>query len=144
MNKRGQAFTIFRFLVEAIIALAVLLIIIAIIGHFEERKIEVSKKRFFDGFRSAFQSPNGDTIERTDLAFESGFAITAGAFARDVRMPAECIGFIAPVSSAFSMPDVQAIKFHQSITTNVFYRCLKQFGAACEIVCEVSIAQPFR
>lgn len=144
MKEKGQIFTIFRFLVEAIIALAVLLIILAIIQEFEQTKIEISKTRFFDGFDSAFQSTNNDIIERTDLAFEQGFTLTAAALAKHVRMPRECISLSVPVSSAFSMADSETIVFHNAITTNAYYRCKRQFDTACEIACELSIAEPFR
>ena len=144
MNPQGQAFTAFRMLIAVIMALMVLLIIIAVINHFEKQKIEISKKRLFDGFANAFQSPNGDIIERSELAFEQGDIITAGAFAKDARMPVECISLSAAQSSAITVQGSNAVLFNQKLVTSVFFKCIKEFDSECEISCQVSVAQPFR
>ncbi len=143
MNQSGQESTVFRFLVEAVMALAVLLIIVSAIRYFEEKRIEISKQRLLDGFSNAFQSPNGDVIERTELAFEQGDVITSGALAKHVRMQADCIALIARESSAISVTSQQSIVFNQPATINVYSRCERTFGTICDIQCEVSFAEPF-
>jgi len=143
MQETGQAFTVFRFLVAIITGLAVLLIIFSIIKFFEEREFEISRERFFEGFRSAFNSPNGDVFEREDIAFNAADLVTAISLARDVKIPADCVEFSGG-SSAFSLQGTQAIEFQEKATINVFYRCFKSFSAACETSCEVSFGQPFR
>lgn len=143
MNSSGQAFTVFRFLVEAIVAMVILVIIISALRYFEEKNFEISRKRLFEGFSSAFQSPNGDVIERPEIIFRSGDIITAGAFAKEVNMQPECISFNENSLSSVSFRDSQTAFFSNQSIIKVFYRCFKQAESFCSIACEISFGKAF-
>ncbi|MBN2067751.1 MAG: hypothetical protein JW744_04750 [Candidatus Diapherotrites archaeon] len=145
LNKKGQEFSGFRLLVEAVMVVLIMVIIFAILTHIESIRHDVSKRKLFDGFKKAFDAPDGSVIFEENLVLTANSAYTAGAFANTVTgISPECIEFRAIESPAFLVGE-SSIEIGQQVETDVYYSCQRQYeGGECPITCIISFGRDLR
>ena len=144
LNQFGQEFSVFRMLIAFVMGVAILLIILTAVEQFDEYKYSISKKRMYEGFHSAVQSPNGDVIVRDDLRFRIGDMLTAGGFASQESLDPGCVVSVnAPETTSTTNPNSSSVKFLQSISTELFFRCIRSSSPPCRVQCEISVKEPF-
>ena len=151
LNHSGQGGEVFRFLIGAILALAILVIIIGIIAYLERWRIDVSNKYLYEGLNNAVQTPNGETVIRKKLTFAKGTMFTSGGFAHVAGLSPKCVTLLARKSANMTLEDnaalhTQTLKLHTNAVMDVYFRCVKSDDDACQpsgTSCEISFGQPF-
>ena len=58
LDNKGQAFEAYRLLIDAILALLVLVIIVSAVNYLESLKTNISSERFYTGLKNAVKQPN--------------------------------------------------------------------------------------
>ena len=143
MNSKGQEFSAFRLLIDAILVLLILIIIIGILGWVDSLRFSISEQRFYESFSKAVNSPNGQTVEERNLMFRANSTYLTGAFQRP-GIPKECITFDAVGLAAIEISNNDhQINIAENIQLDVYYRCERQFKGDCEMECDISFGKDF-
>ncbi len=121
MNNKGQGFSVFNLLVQAIIGLFILVIIISALTYFEGQKFRISMDRFEDNLVFASQQPNGDVLVIEEVVFNQS-TISKKAIATRIGIGAECIDFEAKNIPAITVKN-SSVVFNEPVTINVYLKC---------------------
>lgn len=142
MNSKGQSFSVFNLLVQAIIGLFILVIIISAISYFEEQKFAISKDRFDENLIFASQQPNGDILIIKDVAFNES-TITKNYISMKTGIEdTDCITFEAKQSSAIDLRNQRGfISFTDSLVLDVYIQCNSVTCGSQGIKCIVSFGK---
>jgi hypothetical protein len=144
LNQRGQEGAGYRLIIEAVLALFILVIIIGVVSQIDEWRWQVSVRRLYEGFDKALNSPDGSVIVEKDLILKSGSSYSSRAFeGRSAGIEADCIEIDASESMAYSLQENRIVQVNSLIQTNVYYKCLpgKVVGENCETFCTVSFGK---
>jgi len=139
---KGQ-FLPFRLLIGFIMAAMIFVIILGAISYFRGLEIDVSRDRFYDGFKFAMMAPSADgsegLVEKENIVFTGG-SIYAGTLALEYHFERECIEFQAGKGMNIVVSDDgQAVEMLQRVSVDVYYQCiLEPSGSDCETMCYVS------
>ena len=146
MNKKGQAFAIYKLLIGAIIALLILIIIIGAINYLEGLKFDISRQRFVTGLKQAVKQPNKDVLKIENVIFKKGDFYSTVSLGREMMLNEEwgkeCIELDAADTTAFDL-ESDKITIREEIITTVYIQCRTTDCAYdCEICCIVSFGKP--
>lgn len=142
LNQRGQEFSAFRLLVEAVMVVFILTIIMVAIGQIDEIRENVSKRQVLTGFDKAVKSPDGSVIVEENLVLSKGSAYSRRAFSsRVVGLSPECVEITARESPGFLLAGDAAVEMATMVQANVYYQCVTANDAECEIRCTVSFGK---
>jgi len=144
MNDKGQAFSVFRLLIGAILGLAILVIIISIIGYLDNWKGDISKRNLYEGLDSAVETPNAELVVRKNLTFKKGDSFNTRSFETNSGLEKGCVELMKANLSALEL-ESNSIMIRQNTLIDVFYKCLKVNYSPpydnCEIFCIVSFGK---
>ena len=132
-------------LINAIIALFILVIIIGAIDYFDNLQTDISTQSLLEGFDSAVQSPNGDVILKHSLVLNEG-AYTLRNFSSSSKISEECI-ILQSVSytSMFLSDTGKSIVVKSTLQTDVYFQCTTENNSpACETQCIISFGIPIK
>ena len=140
LNQRGQGSDVFRLLIGAVMALAILLIVLGIVNLVGEEKFKLSRQRFFDGFSTAHDSPDGlSPVEREKLFFNKHEIFTSDSLARQFQMQPQCIQFFSEHPRASSFPGYSGIEMLDQLNLTVVFSCESNGpNQDCPIQCTVT------
>ncbi len=142
MNEKGQEFSGFRLLVEAVMVVFILSIILVTVSQLDAIRQQVSERRLFEGFQKAVRSPDGSIILEENIVLVTGSAFTRRTFsALAIDILPECVAIEASDSTAFSTSGSTAIEITTLVQTNIYYQCVTQYGKDCKICCTVSFGE---
>ena len=150
MNERGQEFSGFRLLIDAILVLLILVIIIGVLGWVQSEQDRVSSIRLSEGFDTALNSPNGKTVFERDINLKEGAVYSSRSFA-DPRpgIKKECVKIYSADTSGFVVdPTNRQVRVTTKLQVDVYYRCWRDVGTGvceddCELCCEISFGKEF-
>ncbi|MDO8537670.1 MAG: hypothetical protein Q7S21_02190 [archaeon] len=139
MNSKGQSFAVFKLLIGAIVALAILTIIVGVIDYFDNIKIQISEKQMIDSIVSAANAPN-QLVKAEKLSFSKGSSYSKKVFAQTINIEEECI-ILGSDGSAFN--DLgNAILIENNVQADVFFRCEENAQpVTCPLECTVSFGK---
>jgi len=147
LNQKGQEGAGFRLLIEAILAVFILVIILGVISQLDEWRWKVSERRLFDGFSKSLNSPDGSVVFEKDLILRDGSAYSRSAFASSVTgIDKDCVELNASSSSAFTSYQGELVEINTVIKTDIYYKCLPGSLVGwddCPDYCYVSFGQDF-
>ena len=124
IDNRGQAGSVFRLMIDAIIGLVILILILSTLSYFQSLQVSVSSAQFISIVESAIESPNGKIITSDGvLMFTKDTSFTASMLNGLTGLPRECFSFEGPKSFADIPNGGSAILFKQNIQTNVYGKC---------------------
>ena len=145
MNQSGQEGAAFRLIIEAVLALFILVIIIGVVSQVDEWRWQVSARRLYEGFGKALNSPDGSVIVEKDLILKSGSSYSSRAFkGRYAGIEADCISLEASGSMAYEVSENnRVVNVNTMIQTSVYYKCLPGHlrGNDCDTFCTVSFGK---
>jgi len=145
MNQQGQEGASFRLIIEAVLALFILVIIIGVVTQIDEWRWQISARRLYEGFDKALNSPDGSVIVEKDLVLKSGSSYSSRAFeGRAAGIDAKCISLGASDSTAFEVSNDRVVNITTLIQTDVYYKCLPGHivgESDCEEFCTVSFGK---
>ncbi len=121
-GERGQSFEAFRVLIAMVIALAVLVIILGVIGYFDLVRQKVSYDTLYSSWKSAVDSPNNEVVPVKGLFFTKGTRFSKTQFSRQVSLDNECMAFEADTSIGYSF-EGEAIEVTSSILGSIYMQC---------------------
>ena len=131
MNESGQGEAVFRLVIDSVIGLAILLIIVAAVGYFNDRAIEQSKYDLAQLIENASNSPDGQVLSsKGDLLFAKGFAVDTADVELWTGVSAKCFSFSTGMSSIKILSDGAKAEFTQGLAIKSFAQC-KPSGAVC-------------
>ncbi len=148
MNRRGQEFSGFRLLIDAILVLMILVVIMGILGWVESLRFQMSEQRLFDGFDKAVNSPNGKVVLEKNISIREGIIFLTGGFERP-GIEKKCIKFEALDVRAFVLSNQQRqLEVTSNMMVDMYYRCIRNLGGAnciveCDTCCEISFGKEF-
>jgi len=144
LGKKGQMFIGYKFIIGAIMALFMLMIIISGIRQVESIKYEVSAQRIYEGFKSAAKTPNGEVIEIDALTFRKGTMFSPLEFSNKAHVDPGCIALQAANIGDLKQ-NGETIEIMNDITFTVYAQCSLDCGSAAEqydpIFCIVSFGK---
>ncbi len=150
MNSSGQAFSVYRLLIGAIVALLMLVIVYSAINYFEGLKFRMCDSNLQGALISASNTPDGSVVVVEECAMGAGKVINARELSLLLGVPEECFTFESSRSSAFEVgPDEKFIEVRQFVSPSVYVSC-DQLPTApfpgsqnyCEFDCTVSLGKP--
>lgn len=133
LNSKGQSFAVFKLLIGAIVALAILSIIVGIISYFDNIKIQISEKRMIDSLVSAANAPE-QVVKAEKLSFNKGASYSKKVFGNAVNISEECISFDAD-GSAFDNSSGNAVIIVNNSQADVFVKCVPSTDASFNVSC---------
>ena len=148
MNIRGQEFSGFRLLIDAVLVLMILVVIMGILGWVEALRFQMSEQRLFDGFDKAVNSPDGKVVLEKNLSIRGGILFLTGRFERP-GIEKKCITFDALNASAFELsPNQRQLEVTNNMLVDMYYRCIRNLDgtnciAGCTTCCEISFGKEF-
>ena len=148
MNIRGQEFSGFRLLIDAILVLMILVVIMGILGWVEGLRFQMSEQRLFDGFSKAVSSPNGKVVLEKNISIREGIIFLTGTFERP-GIEKQCIEFDALDVRAFVLSNnKRQLEVTSNMLVDMYYRCIRNLDgtgciAECDTCCEVSFGKEF-
>ncbi|MBN2126862.1 MAG: hypothetical protein JW703_00545, partial [Candidatus Diapherotrites archaeon] len=123
LNSRGQEFSVFELLVQAVIGLFILVIIISSINYFDEQRYAISKNRFDENLVFAAEQPNGDVLKIDEVAFNSG-SISSKYIELRTGINADCIRLQAKSNPYIIVNEVDSlVSFEKSLVLDVYIKC---------------------
>lgn len=123
MNSTGQGFESFNVLIAFAMGLAILVIVLGIVFHFENEKCNLSKERFEKALDTALNTPTGETVTEKDICFRGGEQYSALAFGRRRAMDPGCFELQATNGVTISAESSRLIDIKTNFETNVYYQC---------------------
>ncbi len=147
MNQKGQEFSAFRLLIDAILVLLILVIIIGILGWVTSLRFQISEKRLYDGFDKAVNSPDGKTVVEKNIMLRKGSIYGAGAFEKP-GVPKKCIKFQRLDLAALQLLGEQHIEIREDIQLDMYYSCIRNLegrecSEECDLCCKISFGKEF-
>ena len=140
MFQRGQSFAIFKLLIGAIVALAILVIIVGVINYFENLRVQISEKRLVDGLISAANAP-GELVVAEKLTFEKSLSFSRRFFSTRINVEQECIELDSLQGSSVII-NPESVSFNSGIQIDVFFKCsADSFSSFCPLSCAVSFGK---
>ncbi len=144
LGKKGQMFIGYKFIIGAIMALFMLMIIISGIQQVEIIKYQVSAQRIYEGFKSAAKTPNGEVIEVDALTFRQGTMFSPLEFSKKAHVDPDCIELRAANIGDLKQ-EGETIEVMNDITFTVYMQCDLSCSSAAEqydpIDCVVSFGK---
>lgn len=141
MDKKGQAFAVYKLLIGAIIALLILIIIIGAINYLEGLKFDISRQRFVTGLQQAVGQPNEDIFKIENVMFREGVIYSTASLGRVMSLNEECIELDCAETAAFDL-EGDAVRIKQEILTSVYIQCrTTDCVTDCDICCIVSFGK---
>lgn len=140
LNQRGQGDDVFRLLIAAVMALAVLVIVFGIVSLVEEEKFKLSSFRFQDGFAAAVDLPTCKIVKQEKLFFKTGESYSATALARKYSLDettTNCVQFFSSNSVVLVSTDHAVATMGGQVQTDVFFRCRQDNGCNPAVSCEI-------
>ncbi len=146
MMRRGQAFEVFRLLIAAVIAGAILMVLLNILGGVGIRTQDPQ-----DFVNQAVQSlaNNGGIRTSAAITFEKGQAILLSAAATSATLDSSCVtcdnadikvkGFTCSKSKD---GDILSYTGAHKVRAKIQVKCAPQNDATCPVKCTVSIIKP--
>ncbi len=130
LDNKAQSGTIFRLLIDAIIMMAVLIIIIATLNYFNDFKRDVSKTKFVELVGAVVEAPSGQVIKSSNLFFSKGLEYSSDDLQELSHYPASCFSFQTNLTSAEitgggteSLGGGTGISFKNDVETTVYAMC---------------------
>jgi len=139
IDNKAQSGAVFRLLIEAIIGLAILLMIVTSLMYFNSLKVETSKAQFAETVKIAIQTPTGQVISSDELDFVKGTTFSASQFQGSFSVPAECFSFVSNLTVVTISE--QTITFNQNANAKTYARCVLNDSYGCDIGCVISIGK---
>ncbi len=130
MDNKGQAEAVFRLMIDSIIGLAILMIIIASIGYFDELRFIQSTSDFKQLVKDAVNSPDGTLLSAKELTFKDGAGFAADDFEGYTVVNRKCFSFFSSFASVEVSDDAQAVLFKQRLIASVSARCIPNAAAS--------------
>lgn len=146
MQSRGQGGDVFVLLIGAVLGLAMLVIVMGVVGMFDDNRFQLSAVRFEDGFETALNLPTGQEVVQESLFFKQGVVLNARGLASSFNVAENCITFSSGHSKAIPSPDGKSIAMENTVQANIYYRCentLNPAGDSCRPYCEISFGKSF-
>jgi len=124
MNQSGQEGASFRLIIEAVLALFILVIILGVVSQVDEWRWQVSVRRLYEGFDKSLNSPDGSIIVEKDLVLKAGSSYSSRAFeGRSAGIDSDCIEIDASSSMAYEVLNNRVVNIKTVIQTSVYYKC---------------------
>ena len=149
MNIRGQEFSGFRLLIDAVLVLMILVVIMGILGWVEALRFQMSEQRLFDGFDKASNSPDGKVVLEKNLSLRGDVIFLTGTFERP-GIKKKCITFDAVNAGGFVLSDdKRQLEVTNNMLVDMYYRCIRTIDgsnciADCSTCCEISFGKEFK
>lgn len=152
LDEKGQAGTVFRLMVDAIVGLVILALIVSTLNYFYNLRVEVSKAEFRDKVSSAVSSPNGKVIESDSLIFSEGEGYTSQQIQSFTSIPAGCFKFISNRSFVEVDSSCSLVEFKRNVEAKIYVKCWPNEEAlfapceqgatdCCEMYCIISFGE---
>ncbi len=148
MNSRGQAFEAYRFLIAAVIALAVLVIIVGVINYFDQKRQDISFDNLYTGWQSAVSSPDGKVIQVAGLSFKKDTRFGKVQFVKQANLVEDCVQFDANPPAGFQLINSdQTVEVQNTVQGNVYIQCHTEAplgftsNSACFAYCIISFGK---
>jgi len=139
--RRGQAFEVFRLLIAAVIAGAILMVLLNILGGVGIRTQDPQ-----DFVNQAVQSlaTTGGIKTSSTITFEKGQAILLSAAAASATLDSSCVdaGSVFDTTCFTASGDVIEYTCTQKKKAKIRVKCVPQTSGTCPVKCEVSIIKP--
>jgi len=143
LDNKGQAEAVFRLMIDSIIGLAILMIIIAAIGYFDELRFIQSTSDFKQLIKDAVNSPDGTMLSAKELTFKSGTGFSADDFELFTVVNRKCFSFSSSFSSVEVSSDAQSVLFKQRLITTVSARCVPNtLASTCNSSVSAELTSP--
>ncbi|MDP6670938.1 MAG: hypothetical protein QGI60_03925 [archaeon] len=148
MNIRGQEFSGFRLLIDAVLVLMILVIIMGILGWVESLRFQMSEQRLYDGFDKAVNSPDGKVVLEKNLSIRGGIIFLTGSFERP-GIKKKCIEFDALNVGGLVLSDTKRqVEVTNNMMVDMYYKCLRNINGTnciveCDTCCEISFGKEF-
>ncbi len=130
MDNKGQAEAVFRLMIDSVIGLAILMIIIASIGYFDELRFIQSTSDFKQLVKDSVNSPDGTLLSAKELTFKSGTGFGAEDFEGYTVVNRKCFNFNSSFASVEVSDDGQSVMFKQRLITTVSAKCTPNSSAS--------------
>ena len=148
LGSRGQAFEAYRFLIAAVIALAVLVIIVGVINYFDQKRQDISFDNLYTGWQSAVSSPDGKVIQVAGLSFKKDTRFGKVQFVKLVNLVEDCVQFDANPATGFQLINGdETVEVQTSVQGNAYIQCTTDppsgftSNSACFAYCLISFGK---
>ena len=105
LNSKGQAGSVFKILVGAVVGLAILGIIYSIILVMNNQKTYLSSEVFSNKIMMAMKNPTGSEYKIDDYSFSAGSVLSKAWLAEESGLAKECITLINTLNNKDVLSD---------------------------------------
>ena len=143
-NSKGQAGSVFKLLIGAVIGLAILGIIYSIILVMNNQKTYLSSEVFSNKIKMAMKNPTGSEYKIDDYSFASGNILSKKALAEQTGLKTNCITLVNTLNTGDVVSNdpnnVNYFSFTKDNIVDIGVLCnVRNEAEDCPIECELSV-----
>jgi hypothetical protein len=139
-NQKGQAGSVFKILIGAVIGVAIMGIIYSIIVVMGNQKTYLSEEVFSNKIIMAMKNPIGNEYIINDFTFQKGRVLTKKSLAEQTGLGEGCISFYKDdtIINNIEIDSEELISFKNIIIVDVGIKC-EVSEEPCPIKCDLSV-----
>ncbi len=137
LNESGQAFSVFRLLISAIMGLMILLIILGVSDYFYKLQLNLGYQRVVDGFSTAANKHDGTVIIIEEAELPAGTQIAGLSIARGSGVEPDCISVTGAQSNSITYNSTNIATIEHNTKISVYIKC--EILGACNPECLISL-----
>lgn len=143
-NTKGQAGSVFKILIGAVIGIAIVGIIYSIISIMSGQKEYLSEEVFSNKIKMAMKNPTGNPYIINDFSFNGAKSIAKKNLAEQTGLASNCItlkkdiGAQDNILASPSNTDAEYIHFPQDVIIDLEVFC-NMGEEPCQIVCDLTV-----
>lgn len=150
IEQRGQAGAVFRLMIDGIIGIAILMIILGVLTHFNALQAKVSIEEFNTKVIAAAQSPDGSVLSsQSALRLSEGVIFSSNGMQDLTGYPASCFSFNSNRSLIRIKGGGSVAEVVQTTDSKIYVKCSPTGLIAsdpddvttCEIECIISFGE---
>ncbi len=141
-DKKGQAGSVFKLLIGAVIGIAIIAIIVVIIQIASDQKTYLSEEVFANKITMAMKNPTGSEYIVDNLTFSPQKVINKKALSEETGLGENCISLeIAESAQSYieTDPNKNYILFTKMATVNVGVTCNLSTDDVCDLKCNLKV-----
>lgn len=141
-DKKGQAGSVFKLLIGAVIGIAIIAIIVVIIQIMSDQKAYLSEEVFANKISMAMKNPTGSEYIVDNLTFSPQKVINKKALSEETGLGENCIN-LQVKENAQSYTETGSngnyILFKKLATVSVGVSCSLSTDDACDLFCNLTV-----